>query len=61
MKQRARYGVVRIGAAALMLLMLGTLAAAQSRTLKNVELCNGVDRSSPDRADHGLHGTNRLQ
>jgi tetratricopeptide (TPR) repeat protein len=49
MKQRARYGVVRIGAAVLMLLMLGTLAAAQTRTLKNVELCNGVDRSSPDR------------
>ena len=49
MKQRARYGVVRIGAAVLMLLMLGTLAAAQSLTHKNVELCNGVDRSSPDR------------
>jgi tetratricopeptide (TPR) repeat protein len=57
MSYRARRGVVRTGAAALMLLMLGTLAAAQTRTVKNVELCNGVDRSSPD---HQIMGCTAL-
>jgi tetratricopeptide (TPR) repeat protein len=47
MKYRARRGVVLTGAAVLTLLMPGTLAAAQNRTLQSVELCNG--RSSPDR------------
>jgi tetratricopeptide (TPR) repeat protein len=36
-------------ASALMLLMLGGVAAAQkAQILKSVELCNGVDRASPD-------------
>jgi len=33
---------------ALILLLLGEAAAQRSQLLKNVELCNGVDRTSPD-------------
>src|SRR5215831_21366809 len=41
--------VVRGTASALMLLLLGGVGAAQkSQLLKNVELCNGADRTSPD-------------
>ena len=35
-------------ASALMLLLLGDAAAQKSQLLKNVELCNGADRTSPD-------------
>src|SRR5215471_19185886 len=50
MKHRARRGVFCGTAAALMLLLLlgGVAAAQKSQTLKNVELCNGADRTSPD-------------
>jgi tetratricopeptide (TPR) repeat protein len=41
--------VARTGATVLILPLLGALAAAQSPKLKNVELCNGADRSAPDR------------
>ena len=46
MKGSASRGVVCGVASALMLLWLGTTAAAQSPKLKNIELCNGVDRTS---------------
>ena len=40
-------GVTRSVASALILLLFGSLAAAQSARLKNIELCNGADRTSP--------------
>src|SRR5262245_16842059 len=49
MKHRARRGVFCGTASALMLLLLGGVGAAQrGQTPKNVELCNGADRTSPD-------------
>ncbi len=48
MKGSARRGVIYVVASALMPLWLGTMAAAQSSKLKNIELCNGVDRPSPE-------------
>ena len=52
MEYSARRGVVRGMASALILLSLVGLAAAQrpaqSPRLKNIELCNGADRTSPD-------------
>src|SRR5262249_30325996 len=49
MKHRARRGVFCGTASALMLLLLGGVGAAQRpQLLKNVELCNGADRTSPD-------------
>src|SRR5438132_11544831 len=41
-------GVVRGATALMMAILLGTAAVAQSPRLKNIELCNGKDRSSPD-------------
>jgi tetratricopeptide (TPR) repeat protein len=45
-------GIVRGTASVLMLLLLGGVAsaqrAAQSQKFKNIELCNRVDRNSPD-------------
>ncbi|TMK10002.1 MAG: tetratricopeptide repeat protein, partial [Alphaproteobacteria bacterium] len=49
MYHSAGRAVVRGTASALMLLLLGGVSAAQrSQLLKNVELCNGADRTSPD-------------
>ena len=52
MHNSARRGIVRGTAAALILLSLAGLAAAQRPAqgpkFKNIELCNGVDRTSPD-------------
>ena len=52
MQGNARRGVVRGVASALMLLLLGGVTAAQrpaqTPMFKNIDLCNGVDRSSPD-------------
>jgi tetratricopeptide (TPR) repeat protein len=49
MRYSARRGVVRGTALALMLLLLGGVATAQrSSRFKNIELCNGADRTSPD-------------
>ena len=48
MHNSARRGIVRGTASALILLSLGGVAAAQRSILKNIELCNGVDRTSPD-------------
>jgi tetratricopeptide (TPR) repeat protein len=49
MAHRARRGVFCGSASALMLLLLADVAAAQkSQILKNLELCNGVNRTSPD-------------
>ena len=45
-------GIVRGTASVLILLLLGGVAsaqrAAQSQKFKNIELCNRVDRNSPD-------------
>src|SRR5262249_3996449 len=49
MAHRAKRGVFCGSASALMLLLLADVAAAQkSQILKNLELCNGVNRTSPD-------------
>jgi tetratricopeptide (TPR) repeat protein len=49
MKHRASHGVFCGTASALMLLLLGGVGAAQRpQLLKNIELCNGADRTSPD-------------
>ena len=47
-KFSARRGVVRGVVSGLMLLSLGATAAAQSLKLRNIELCNGVGRTSFD-------------
>ena len=41
-------GVTCGAASAVMLLLLGVVAAAQTPRLKNIELCNGEDRTTPD-------------
>jgi tetratricopeptide (TPR) repeat protein len=48
MEDRARQLICGATASALMLLFLGDAAAQKSQLLKNVELCNGADRTSPD-------------
>jgi tetratricopeptide (TPR) repeat protein len=44
---------VVVGAGVAVLLLHGASAVAQKSLLKSVELCNGVDRSSPDRQISG--------
>src|SRR3954451_10375530 len=46
--KRARHGLVRMLAPALMLLLSVTVATAQTPRLKNIFLCNGEDRTTPD-------------
>ena len=46
--KRARVGLVRILAPALMLLLSVTVATGQTPRLKNIFLCNGEDRTTPD-------------
>ena len=48
MRHSVRRGVVHGAASALILLSLGGVATAQRSVLKNIELCNGADRTSPD-------------
>ena len=48
MQNSARRAVVHGTASTLILLSLGGVAGAQRPMLKNIELCNGVDRTSPD-------------
>ena len=48
MEDRARQLICCTMASALMLLLLGDADAQKSQLLKNVELCNGADRTSPD-------------
>ena len=48
MQNSARLAVVHGTALTLILLSLGGVAGAQRSMLKNIELCNGVDRTSPD-------------
>ena len=48
MRHSVRRGVVHGTASALILLSLGGVATAQRSVLKSIELCNGVDRTSPD-------------
>src|SRR5262245_31471201 len=49
MAHRAKRGIFCGSASVLMLLLLADVAVAQkSQSLKNLELCNGVNRASPD-------------
>ena len=48
MQNSVRRAVVHGTASTLILLSLGGVAGAQRPMLKNIELCNGVDRTSPD-------------
>ena len=57
MKDRVRRGVFCAGTSALMLLWLGGVGAAQRpQLLKNLDLCNGADRTSPDLQIDGCTG-----
>ena len=47
MRSRCRI-IVNGAATVLMLLVLGSVTAAQTPRLKNIQLCNGEDRSTPD-------------
>ncbi len=48
MQYSARRGVVSAAASALMLMLLGGVTAAPNPKPKEIELCNGADRTSPD-------------
>jgi tetratricopeptide (TPR) repeat protein len=56
-KDRARRGLSCAATSALMLLWLGGMGAAQRpQLLKNLDLCNGADRTSPDLQIDGCTG-----